>query len=80
MDWQWQLWQASPVEPSLPLPPPPPVSFSNERTPLGAYVAAASCARALSASLYLLPPPSILTLDYFHNFTEYIYSDTRYNS
>ncbi len=55
-----------------PPPPHPPVSFSNERTPLAAYVAAASCARALSASFYPLPPPSILTLDYLQSYTKYI--------
>ncbi len=70
------LWTGSgscgrPAQWSPPSPPPTPVSFSNERTPLSAYVAAASCARALSASLYPLPPPNILTRAYFHSFTEY---------
>ncbi len=38
-------------------PPLPPFNFSNEITPLSSYVAAASCARALSAPLY--PPPPL---------------------
>jgi hypothetical protein len=52
-------------QPSGALPPPPTlVSFFNERTPLSAYVAAASCARALSESLYPLPllVSSLLTI------------------
>ena len=58
---------------SITTPPPPPIQLHQKKNSLF-FMAAASCARALSASLDPLPPPSILTLDYFHSCTVYILS------
>ncbi len=61
--------QASKAHP----PPPPQFSFSNEITPLSSYVAAASCARALSAPLYPFTPSPLPVTPPLIMFTTWIY-------
>jgi hypothetical protein len=63
----WQLWQASPVEPSLP----PPHLASPMRELLSLLMWQLPAAQELYWHLSnLSPPPSVLTLDYMHIFTE----------
>ena len=67
----WQLWQASPVEPSLPPPPPHLASPMTELLYLLMWQlpAAQELYRHLSTPS---PLPSVLTLDYFHSSKEFI--------
>jgi hypothetical protein len=68
----WQLWQASPVEPSLP-PSPPPHLASPMKELLSLLIWQLPAAQELFRQLSTpSPPPSVPTLEYIYSFTEVI--------